>query len=437
MIDFLFVYEHKNREFESVCLIKAELELRGYSVDVVQVNSVKTLRYLLWKKPRVVIPFCLYSDKELCYNVYRIAGKIDKVVNIQWEQMLFEGMVEKRCGIPIENAIDATHMCWGVYSKKQLEKNGVKNAVVTGPVHMDLLQEKFVKDYLSREDLLEKYNIDPNKKVMVYISSFSYTTATERMIQYLKEFYDDESIDELCKLHRESKQKTLEWFDRLLEKDHNIVIIYRPHPSEFSDMCLEELEKKHKNFRVITDYSVKQWMLIADNNYTMFSTSIVEAFFAKKQCQIIRPVKIKEDLDYFFYRNAIEINTYSQFEESISNTDFKDFPIRSEYLNTCYEYTGDAYKKICDLLEEVYTTDKYDMNVDYNFSALMFQEIIKNIVKKFLLLTRFFERIYMKTTLKNTISEFYEIYDHSVKEAISNKEIKQKVEKMKKLIREE
>ena len=35
--DFLFLYEVKNRELESLCLLKYELERRGYSVAIVQV----------------------------------------------------------------------------------------------------------------------------------------------------------------------------------------------------------------------------------------------------------------------------------------------------------------------------------------------------------------------------------------------------------------
>ena len=35
-VNFLFVYETKNREIESVCLICQELERRGYSVGIAE-----------------------------------------------------------------------------------------------------------------------------------------------------------------------------------------------------------------------------------------------------------------------------------------------------------------------------------------------------------------------------------------------------------------
>ena len=38
MIDFLLLYENKGREIESLCLLKLELEHRGYSVVIEQIQ---------------------------------------------------------------------------------------------------------------------------------------------------------------------------------------------------------------------------------------------------------------------------------------------------------------------------------------------------------------------------------------------------------------
>ena len=40
MLDFLIMYEHKNREINSDCLLKVELERRGYTVKIE--NTVNT-----------------------------------------------------------------------------------------------------------------------------------------------------------------------------------------------------------------------------------------------------------------------------------------------------------------------------------------------------------------------------------------------------------
>ncbi len=43
-LDYLFIYEHKMREFENLCLLKAELENRGYSVEFTQAEEYPLFR---------------------------------------------------------------------------------------------------------------------------------------------------------------------------------------------------------------------------------------------------------------------------------------------------------------------------------------------------------------------------------------------------------
>ena len=90
MIDFLFIYEHKAREIESLCLLKAALEEKGYSVDIAQAHELNLIRYrfAFWRKPRVAIPFALYDEFSFERHVTDIVGPIKKVVNMHWEQAL-------------------------------------------------------------------------------------------------------------------------------------------------------------------------------------------------------------------------------------------------------------------------------------------------------------------------------------------------------------
>ena len=53
-LDFLILYEHVVREYESLLLLKLELERRGYSVAIHQLLDRKKLKYFTWKKPKVV-----------------------------------------------------------------------------------------------------------------------------------------------------------------------------------------------------------------------------------------------------------------------------------------------------------------------------------------------------------------------------------------------
>lgn len=50
-LDFLILYEHVVREYESILLLKAELARRGYTVELRQLLDRKKLKYFTLKKP--------------------------------------------------------------------------------------------------------------------------------------------------------------------------------------------------------------------------------------------------------------------------------------------------------------------------------------------------------------------------------------------------
>ena len=45
-LDFLILYEHIVREYESIMLLKRELERRGYTAEIRQLLDRKKLKYL-------------------------------------------------------------------------------------------------------------------------------------------------------------------------------------------------------------------------------------------------------------------------------------------------------------------------------------------------------------------------------------------------------
>ena len=62
-LDFLILYEHVVREYESLLLLKAELERRGYSVEIRQLLDRKKLKYFTYRKPRVLVASNLYDNE--------------------------------------------------------------------------------------------------------------------------------------------------------------------------------------------------------------------------------------------------------------------------------------------------------------------------------------------------------------------------------------
>ena len=169
MLDFLLVYEHKAREFDSVCLLKAELECRGYTVDIVNIRDwSKQLNYKGKNKPKVIIVPAMYSDRSLYNQVYRFTGKINKIVNLQWEQVFVQNDDMLKFKAPKGLARDVLHLCWGENSCRWLNSVGTSKAVVTGPIHMDFVRKELAGLYMNRQEINDNYALGNKKTGIVY-----------------------------------------------------------------------------------------------------------------------------------------------------------------------------------------------------------------------------------------------------------------------------
>ena len=69
-LDFLILYEHTVREYESDLLLKLELERRGYTAEIRQLLDPKHLRLFGKDKPEVLVASCMYDNEAINSHVY-------------------------------------------------------------------------------------------------------------------------------------------------------------------------------------------------------------------------------------------------------------------------------------------------------------------------------------------------------------------------------
>lgn len=370
-MDFLIFYEHTSREMENILLIKDELNKRGYSVEICHFSFNGYGKNVLFSKPKVVVTPWLRTDDNFM-RFTRFRNKPSKIVNLQWEQIynkqdLEYGIVETQ-----GQAKNVNHVCWGKASKDRLIKTGVpeNRLEVTGAVQLDFGREEFKHYYKSKEKLATEYGIDNSKKWILYISSFAYATYSSEDIKKLEEEWNM-SYCEMVEISKKSQQKTLEWIGELLKKDPEIIFIYRPHPSEKIGNELTRYKEKYGNFYIIRDYAVKQWIKACDKINTWYSTSIAEIYYMGKECSIIRPYKISEDIEVEIMKNAKFITTKDEFFQYNLSEKSKEkyFPVSKETMDCYYDYDDDfpSYIRVANYLEKVYLNHKYD--TIYNLSA--------------------------------------------------------------------
>ncbi|MCL2539423.1 MAG: hypothetical protein FWE66_03705 [Oscillospiraceae bacterium] len=362
-LDFLVLYEHIAREFDNNCLLMAELRRRGYSVELMQLMSRKKLRYFLFKKPRVIISSAMYDNETLNSFVYNNVGKLNKVINLHWEEVLSREQEESDFYSLRQNAAKCTHICWGEAARERIIARGVSegNAVVTGAIHLDFLRGR-LRDYSNdRLQLADRFGLDPEKNWILYISSFSCASMDDREIEELNAMTDLD-FKGFQQVGARSMSVTLDWLDRLMTDRPGNVLIYRPHPSEWESPPLLVLEKKHGDFKVIRDFSIREWILSCDDIFIWMSTSIAEVYFAKKTCMILRPEPLYEDYDPVVYEGCDAVASYESLLFAFDNPS-KPFPVDGALLESHYSLIEDypSYKRIADLCEDVYKNEPRDL----------------------------------------------------------------------------
>ena len=319
-LDFLIFYEVKNREFESIVLLRNELVKRGYSVDFFsffELNDRKR-RKKFFNNVRVAIMPSLYHQEEVLKIVYSVAGKVDNIVNLRWEQVFTNKTeVEMEYYVyPKGIAQEGYHCCWGKRPMDMLKRAGVNGnrIAITGPIHMDFLRPEFKEYYLSKKDLYNKYNIACDKECILFISSFSMSTLNENELEYFlldHEEPEKENIRQFILKEKKSHKLIIEWLIKLAEMK-DCTIIYRPHPVEYNTKEVEVLFRI-PNIKVISEENIKQWILRCDQVYSWYSTSFAEAFVAGIPCAILRPEAIDYDDDLPIYKDLEYIQTFEDF----------------------------------------------------------------------------------------------------------------------------
>lgn len=352
MTDVLILYEHRNRELENASLIATELEYRGYTVKIRCIYSLA--KYFI--KPRLLIVPHLYNDQQLISFGKNFWKGNQAIIDMQYEQVLRKNQRE---GIhnPKGQAIYAQHTAWGQAQKDVFLSHQIppENIHIVGHVAMDLMRSEFDHCFKSKSEVAREFGLDSSKRWILLISTFAYKTKTKEELEDSERIAPGTGVIRTLSVRAQSV--IVDWLVKAAETNKDIIVIYRRHPAEREDPELLELEKKVPNFRCIDKYSIRQWIRIADNLYTWYSTSIADAYYGNKMCYILRPEPVPEEFELEIMMNSDSLETYSQFIESLTS-EYNKFPISDEIMKYYYgqdreQINSFAFMKLADLCEKV------------------------------------------------------------------------------------
>lgn len=370
-IDFLIRYEVKARELESIMLLKLELERRGYTVGLVG-NYEQRFDF----EPKVLIVPACYNTGNIMYEICKY--KIRKIANLQWEQVFVshnEDNPESRLNV-YGYGRKILHLLWGERSRIRLRNSGqnISHTEITGCVNTDLIRDKFKKLLLTKKELADRYNLDVNKKWCLFVSSFSFCNLSPLQINLVKQELGVDYYNYFKKLSDDSRNSIVQWFQKALNDHPDTIIIYRPHPEEQNDQQLIKMAQDYPNFYVIFDLAMKHWVNACDKIYNWDSTGQVDVMLLRKPYRFLRPIKIKEEFDYKLFIGIDSIKNEQAFLNDFSNMEYKEIIDKNLFDSYYYIPQNYIYQNMCDILEQMLKTDKYDIKL--NLKEWMYVEAL-------------------------------------------------------------
>ena len=364
-LDFLFVYEHKVRELENLCLIKYELDRRGYKTEIRYIEDAENeLAVKPFIYTKVLLVMACYDNHALAWQIKNYV-KFDKVIDMQWENIVYPKDEEREGAFKNYKEIGKVvpHVSWGQQNVKRLLEAAhldQKMVKLIGHVGMDFLREPLCRYYLSREELFQKYDLPIESKAIFFASPYYGDSLPQEYIDDMCTRFGENWTD-YYKFMCDSQHIILKWFEKICTENPDILVIFRPHPGHPSLMA-QKIAERCSNFRIIAGESVKQWIVTCDKIYTGNSSVIVEAFFARKMCQLLFPLPVTEGFELKLISGSSMLTEYEQLRQSIL-AKAEEFPTPQSNIEEIYliDWNTPSYIKFADMAEEVLKDDSYKL----------------------------------------------------------------------------
>lgn len=388
MSDIVILFEHPQRDLENVIMLKYALEKIGYSCDLVKYPFInETILQLKYRnKVKCVITHSLYNDNVIYNLVYWIFGKADYIINLQCEQIHTRKCEDdiNSYAWPKDYARNAYHICWGekivdILTRSQINRDKL---LLTGPIQMDVWREEFRDFFVTKDELIDKYSLNPSHQIILFISSFSHAHLSDIALRQLRSNLGDEELNKITYISNISQKEILKWFKRYLTNHRDITLIYRKHPAEninteiFNELCTFD------NFRIISELPINDWIRNVDILLNWYSTAAVEAFFAKKSTIILRPVQMPYEEDIEIFNDVKFAESYEEFEYIMTN-DKSKISLNPAVIEMYYDVKEiPSFNRAAMQIDKVLKSDnkfKWEKELLENLKKKYFQQRIKQI----------------------------------------------------------
>lgn len=354
-MNIILFYEHVVRELDGCQKIIKELHrLRNIKVSLYSLifEYYEATNFAKNNKIDIIVMPWLYSDKDYELVMPFIKYNPDVyIVNLHQEQIgsvISDGAVIPRGRVAKNTVI---HFVWGENFKKILLDCGVKKELiyVTGNIRTDSLFEDN-KVTCNREHYGEKYNLDLQKKWILYCENRDWVWANKKnmSIVYTKSgcskkdfqgFYE-ESLQSINKTIYDIKSLGDNFFKKF-------EIIYRPHPGTLQQ------KKFDTRIHVISEESIYDWLQVVDANIVSGSTTIFESELCGVPSFVDDSFHMNERYQTYGVHDYPKIQSINEITEELIRKTQKNMLIQKRYEKYLGVADGKVAKRIAVQILEI------------------------------------------------------------------------------------
>jgi len=364
MKNIILFYQHIGREIFSINRLKEVLEKQGNRVFVFSIDFEIYESYKLAKNEKidVIVTPWLYHDMN--YKIFipfiEQNGNV-KIINTHQEQLSSIMSEPVLMPLPGVSSNCCYHLAWGDFFKeKLLSRNIPRNLIyVTGNMRNDEMTVAEDK----KAWFAEQYGLDLSKKWVLFAETRDFIYAWNREAKYELECkgIDSKEIEEYYNLSKNSLEATVKDIESLSKSFfQQFELIYRPHPG-----CLDT--PVSSKCKVISKYSIYEWLKAVDTLVTWSSTSAIEADALNVPVFINEPIPNVERQRMEGLDSYPIIQSLNQLLEVDFHSVLNAQKMRKSYVNyfgeidgKATERVGNAILKIADIFDDGYKAELID-----------------------------------------------------------------------------
>lgn len=291
-VDVVYLYEHVARELDVACAVTARLRHAGVGVEIIHWPTGFPQAVTRIRPRLVVLPFCYTEDS---YEALLAYWSESIFFNLTWEQLFYLGNQKAKTPRGEFALKHVIHHAWNEMYKSFLMNNGVeeKNIFLNGQPAYALYDEPYHAYFLSREELAQKYELDPARRWIFFPENYNWAFYSEAIIQqFIRGGQSPEDINIMRVYCERSLQDILQWFVSATQNE-KVEIILRPRPSttidKFRAVVKNILPDIPAHFHIIQQESIREWILASAVILSSHSTSLIEGAVAGKPVFMVEP----------------------------------------------------------------------------------------------------------------------------------------------------